>query len=86
MKIRSGRAGDIAVLEAMLLEAFFWNAGAERPPLEAFRRDPELTKLLGAWGRTGDRALIGEANSTPIAPAPAMMIDPGRLSVMICSS
>ena len=31
-------------------------------------------------------AIMTYANSTPIAPAPAMMIDPGSWSVRICSS
>lgn len=60
MNIRSARAEDLEFLEAMLFEAFFWNAKAARPAFSAFRQHPEFTKLLSGWGRRGDWGAIAE--------------------------
>jgi ribosomal protein S18 acetylase RimI-like enzyme len=60
VEIRAGEAACLAFLERMLFEAFFWDPRAERPAFEAFRADPEFTKLLAGWGRRGDRAVIAE--------------------------
>jgi GNAT superfamily N-acetyltransferase len=60
LEIRSAKTEDIGFLEAMLFEAFFWDATVERPAFSAFRRHPEFTKLLSGWGRHGDRGVIAE--------------------------
>ena len=58
MQIRAGDASDLAFLEEMLFEAFFWDQARARPELTRFREQPEFAKLFAAWGRAGDRALI----------------------------
>lgn len=49
---------ELAFLEEMLFEAFFWSPHAVRPALAAFRQDREFRKLLAGWGRAGDCALV----------------------------
>ena len=56
--IRPATAADLGFLEEMLFEAFFWDPAAPRPAFSEFRGDPEFRKLLSAWGRRGDRAVI----------------------------
>ena len=58
MLIRAGDASDLAFLEEMLFEAFFWNDGAVRPSLIRFREQPEFAQVFAGWGRPGDRALV----------------------------
>ena len=67
--IRAADAGDLAFLEAMLFEAFFWEPGAARPPFEAFRGDAEFVKLLAGWGRRGDRGLLALEGDAPVGAA-----------------
>ncbi len=62
MDLRSAKEGDLAFLEEMLFEAFFWDPAVPRPSLESFREQPEFTKLLANWGRAGDRAVIAHEN------------------------
>jgi ribosomal protein S18 acetylase RimI-like enzyme len=69
LEIRAGKAEDIGFLEAMLFEAFFWEAAAQRQAFSVFRRNPEFTKLLAGWGRRGDRALIAEDSGRRIGAA-----------------
>jgi ribosomal protein S18 acetylase RimI-like enzyme len=69
MEIRRAGPDRLPFLERMLYEAFFWDPRAERPPFEAFSRDPEFTKLLSGWGRPGDRAVIAEDGGEPIGAA-----------------
>jgi ribosomal protein S18 acetylase RimI-like enzyme len=69
MIIRAGTAVDIAFLEAMLFEAFYWDPAATRPAFSDFCRDADVAKLLASWGRVGDRALIADDNGTPVGAA-----------------
>jgi hypothetical protein len=56
--IRHASGSDLPFLELMLFEASFWDPAQKRSSLEDFRNDPEFRKLLAAWGRRGDRAVI----------------------------
>jgi ribosomal protein S18 acetylase RimI-like enzyme len=67
--IRPAEARDLAFLEAMLFEAFFWDAAVQRPRFEAFREDPEFAKLLAGWGRRGDRGFVALENGAPVGAA-----------------
>lgn len=60
-----GRALDVAFVERMLFEAFFWRPDAERPSLDAFRdREPEHRKLLRDLGaRAGDCIAVAEGDA-----------------------
>jgi ribosomal protein S18 acetylase RimI-like enzyme len=69
LNIRPAKAEDLEFLEAMLWEAFFWNAAAEPPAFSAFRLHPEFTKLLAGWGRRGDWGVIAESGGRPIGAA-----------------
>lgn len=69
MNIRAATADDLKFLEAMLFEAFFWDAAATRPAFSAFRRHPEFTKLLSGWGRRGDRGAIAEEDGQRVGAA-----------------
>ena len=69
LKIRPAQAHDREFLEAMLWEAFFWNATADRPAFSAFRLLPEFTKLLTGWGRHGDWCAIAEDGGRPLGAA-----------------
>jgi len=60
-QIREATPHDLPFLEAMLYEAFFWDAGAERPTLLEMRTRPEFAQLLADWGRPGDVALLVHA-------------------------
>jgi ribosomal protein S18 acetylase RimI-like enzyme len=60
---------DRAFLEEMLFEAFFWNPAWSRPRLADFREEPEFTKLLAGWGRSGDRGVVAEEQQTRIGAA-----------------
>jgi ribosomal protein S18 acetylase RimI-like enzyme len=66
--LRPATDDDLPFLERMLLEAFFWDARAPRPPLDEARAIPDFAKLLAGWGRRGDRAIIAEREA-PIAAA-----------------
>jgi ribosomal protein S18 acetylase RimI-like enzyme len=69
VEIRLAKAEDVGFLEAMLFEAFFWDATAERPAFSAFREHPEFTKLLSGWGRRGDRGVIAEDDGKQLGAA-----------------
>jgi GNAT superfamily N-acetyltransferase len=58
MLIRAGDALDIAFLEEMLFEAFFWDIATTRPTLASFREQAEFVQVLDGWGRAGDRAMV----------------------------
>ena len=61
LSIRAGSKEDLAILEAMLYEAFFWSPSVPRPDPGEVRDMPEFTKLLDNWGtREGDTAVIAE--------------------------
>jgi ribosomal protein S18 acetylase RimI-like enzyme len=68
-QLRPGDATDMAFLEEMLFEAFFWDADAKRPSLASFRDDPQFTRLLKDWGRSGDRAIIAEDHGVRLGAA-----------------
>ena len=59
-QLRPSDATDLDFLKDMLFEALFWDPEAKRPAFGSFCGDPEFTKLLAGWGRTGDRAVIAE--------------------------
>jgi len=69
LNIRSSTVEDLEFLEAMLWEAFFWSATAERPAFSVFRQHPEFTKLLSGWGRRGDWGAIAEDGGRPLGAA-----------------
>jgi ribosomal protein S18 acetylase RimI-like enzyme len=69
LNIRSAKAEDLEFLEAMLFEAFFWNAKAARPAFSAFRHHPEFAKLLSGWGRRGDWGAIAENGGRQLGAA-----------------
>jgi GNAT superfamily N-acetyltransferase len=69
VEIRAAVVADLPFLERMLFEAFFWDPRAVRPPFVELRREPEFVKLLGGWGRRGDRALIADDGGAPIGAA-----------------
>jgi ribosomal protein S18 acetylase RimI-like enzyme len=68
-RLRPGRASDLAFLQEMLFEAFFWDPAATRPAFAAFGKDPEFVKLLAGWGRPGDRAVIAEDEGVALGAA-----------------
>ena len=67
--IRPATAADLGFLEEMLFEAFFWDPAAARPAFDEFRDDPEFRKLLSAWGRRGDCAVIAGDAEAPLGAA-----------------
>ena len=67
--IRPGDARDLPFFEAMLFEAFFWDAASPRPAFAEFRESVEFRKLLAGWGRAGDRALVAETDGAPASAA-----------------
>ena len=69
LEIRTARAEDLGFLEAMLFEAFFWDATVERPALLVFREHPEFTKLLSGWGRHGDLGVVAEDGGQQLGAA-----------------
>jgi ribosomal protein S18 acetylase RimI-like enzyme len=69
MGIRSATRDDVSFLEEMLFEAFFWNPTEPRPPAAEFLARPEIQRLVGGWGRSGDRAVVAEERETPIGAA-----------------
>jgi ribosomal protein S18 acetylase RimI-like enzyme len=56
--IASLEAEDLAFIREMLYEAAFWRNAADRPPLGAALRDPDLALYVRDWGRAGDDGLI----------------------------
>lgn len=58
LTLRPATSADLAFIEDMLFEAFFWRPQQPRPLLAEFRLTPEFAKLMRAWGRPGDRALV----------------------------
>ena len=79
LNIRPVEAQDLEFLEAMLWEAFFWNATAERPAFSAFRLHPEFTKLLSGWGRQGDWGAIAEDGGRPLGALLIALIGRARV-------
>lgn len=69
MAIRSGEASDLAFLEEMLFEAFFWDVAAPRPSLAFVREQPEFARVLAGWGRAGDRSIVAEENGARLGAA-----------------
>ncbi len=69
MHIRSVTAEDLRFLEAMLFEAFFWDATTERPAFVELRERPEFSKQLSGWGRDGDRGVVADDNGRLIGAA-----------------
>jgi ribosomal protein S18 acetylase RimI-like enzyme len=65
VRIRAAGTEDLDFLEAMLFEAFFWNAAVERPAFPVFRQEPDFVKQFAGWGRPGDRALIADDSAAP---------------------
>ena len=60
---------DLAFLERMLFEAFFWQPSTPRPAFDDFRQHPEFVKLLAGWGRPGDTGFIAEVKGVPTGAA-----------------
>jgi ribosomal protein S18 acetylase RimI-like enzyme len=56
--IRRVRADDAEFLREMLFEAVYWRVGTPRPPIDEALARPELAKVLAAWGRPGDLAMV----------------------------
>jgi len=56
-------------MQEKLFEAFFWDVAVPRPALSAFLSDAEFRRLLGGWGRDGDRGLIAEFDEMPVGAA-----------------
>lgn len=70
MKIRRGILQDLPFLEQMLFEAFFWDAGWERPEMKEFLRQSPFCELLKDWGkRSGDVAVIAEQTGISVGAA-----------------
>ena len=69
MNIRAGNQDDLAFLQQMLFEAFFWRPDQDRPDYSEFHRDPAFHKILAGWGRRGDRAVIAEEDERPVGAA-----------------
>ena len=69
MLIRASVESDLGFLEEMLLEAFFWDPSAPRPPLASVRAQSEFSMLLAGWGRPGDRALVADENGARVGAA-----------------
>jgi GNAT superfamily N-acetyltransferase len=68
--IRETVEADSSFLQQMLFEAFFWDPDVPRPSFAAFSDDAEFRKLLNGWGgRTGDRGLIAEQETSGIGAA-----------------
>ena len=80
LNIRPATVEDLEFLEAMLWEAFFWSATAERPAFSAFRQHPEFTKLLSGWGRRGDWGAIAEDGGRPIRMVSSTLLLPSSVS------
>jgi ribosomal protein S18 acetylase RimI-like enzyme len=69
-QVRDGSAQDLPVLEAMLLEAFYWDPQDLRPNLSEFQKNEEFQKLLAGWGdRAGDVAVVAEVTDLSIGAA-----------------
>jgi GNAT superfamily N-acetyltransferase len=69
VQLRPGRLEDLDFLKEMLFEAFFWDGSIERPLFASFADNPEFSKLLAGWGRSGDRAIIAEESATRMGAA-----------------
>ncbi len=68
--LREAQQTDIPFLRAMLYEAVFWRAGANKPAFEQGLAYPEVSKALANWGkREGDTAVVAAVNSMPIGAA-----------------
>ena len=63
IRIRLADPGDVPFLREMLFEAAFWRAGSPRPSLEEGIARPDLARLMEAWGRPGDAAVIAESGA-----------------------
>lgn len=63
IRIRLADPGEIPFLREMLFEAAFWRAGSPRPALEEELARPDLAKLMEAWGRPGDAAVVAESRA-----------------------
>lgn len=63
-------SSDLPFLRQMLIEAAYWRPDANRPPPDQALDEPELAKLLHAWGRTGDAGVIARAtDESPLGAA-----------------
>ena len=69
LEIRKSTDEDLPFLEAMLVEAFFWDDSVPRPSLADNRANPEFSKLLGGWGRSGDCAIVAQDDRAPVGAA-----------------
>ena len=69
MNIRAANENDLAFLQQMLFEAFFWRPDQDRPDYQEFLQDPAFHMVLSGWGRPGDRAVIAEEGETPVGAA-----------------
>ena len=67
--IRLADRGDLPFLREMLFEAAFWRPGSPRPPLDEGLARPDLAKLMEAWGRPGDAAVVAESRAGELAGA-----------------
>lgn len=69
MKIRQGTKEDLSVMMDLLFEAFYWDPEGLRPGKGDFFKDPEISKLLSDWGRSGDTMIVTEENQNIVAAA-----------------
>ena len=69
MNIRAANENDLAFLQQMLFEAFFWRPDQDRPDYQEFHQAPAFRVVLSEWGRPGDRAVIAEEGETPVGAA-----------------
>jgi ribosomal protein S18 acetylase RimI-like enzyme len=69
MVIEPATPADFPILEAMLLEAFYWDPQAARPTLAAARANPAFRGLLAGWGRAGDVALVARQAGAALGAA-----------------
>ena len=57
-RVRRAVQSDLPFMRRMLYEAAYWRPEGHRPSIEEGLKHPDLKKLLAAWGREGDSAVI----------------------------
>jgi GNAT superfamily N-acetyltransferase len=61
--------GSIFYLMSFEDGRIFWDPALPRPPADESLARPDVRRLLGGWGRVGDRAVIAEEGETPVGAA-----------------
>jgi ribosomal protein S18 acetylase RimI-like enzyme len=68
--LRDAQPADLPFLRAMLYEAVFWRAAANKPSFTEGLSYPEVNKALADWGeRDGDTAVVATIDSIPVGAA-----------------